>query len=115
MEEGTGRNQSGQTKGKPRDSEAASLTLGKEVSTASFYIPNGSTADKIYRIAGGETTAMKQARMLARDRGLEVMFYAGGNMTIDGESVRGYINGNRVFVRADHPQFTADQIMRHEV
>ena len=115
VEGSTGRNQSGQTKSKPRDSEAASLTLGKEVSTASFYIPNGSTTDKIYRIAGGETTAMKQARMLARDRGLEVMFYAGGNMTIDGESVRGYIIGNRVFIRADHPQFTADQIMRHEV
>lgn len=115
VEESAGRNQSRQTQSQPRDSEATSLTLGKEVSTASFYIPNGSTTDKIYRIAGGETTAMKRAKMLARDRGLEVMFYAGGNMTIDGESVRGYINGKRVFIRADHPQFTADQIMRHEV
>ena len=30
------------------------------------------------------------------------------------DSVRGYISGDKVYVRADHPIYTADQIMRHE-
>lgn len=30
------------------------------------------------------------------------------------DSVRGYISGDKVYVRADHPVYTADQIMRHE-
>ena len=115
VEEGTGRNQSEQTKGKPRDSEAASLTLGKEVSTASFYIQNGSRTDKIYRIAGGETTAMKNARAKASERGLNVVFFAGGNLTVDGKPARGYISGKNVLIRADDPNFTADQIMEHEI
>lgn len=28
--------------------------------------------------------------------------------------MRGYVSGDRVFIRADHPEFTSYQIMRHE-
>ena len=60
-----------------------------------------------------------KARELAESRGLKVTFFTEANLhiVIDGKiaSVRGYVNGDEVFVRADHPHYTADQIMRHEV
>ena len=46
-------------------------------------------------------------------------FFAGNNLTFRDKSgktfqVRGYVSGDRVFIRADHPEFTSYQIMRHE-
>ena len=62
---------------------------------------------------------MKKAKKRAEKRGLKVTFYAGGNLDIeiDGKvaSVRGYIKGDQVYVRVDHPYYTADQLMRHEI
>ena len=56
---------------------------------------------------------------MAAARGMRAHFYTGGDMTVmkDGKAVkcRGYIEGKAVFIRADDPDFTADQIMRHEV
>lgn len=115
LEEGAGRDQSRRETGKPRDREAARLVLGKEVTTASLGIGRGSKTDKIRLIAKGETASMRSAKALAKEHGLRAVFYAGNNLTIGGERVRGYVSGDRVFVRADHPQFTADQLMRHEV
>ena len=71
---------------------------------------------------------MAAARKTARERGLRVTFFAGNNLDIvqtfkkaDGStgradiSARAFITGDRVFVRVDHPRYTADQIMRHEI
>ncbi len=82
----------------------------------------GSKTQKVRVLDGGEETAsMKKARETARKNGLNVRFFAGDNLTINdpnnpGEDmyVRGYILGSQVLVRADHPLYTADQIMRHE-
>lgn len=58
---------------------------------------------------------MKEAKRLAEERGLKVVFFAGGNLLIGTDvRARGFISGNKVFVRVDHPKYTADQIMRHE-
>ena len=104
----------------PRDSEAASLTYGKEVSAQSLGIEGGLEVGKVHLVAeGSETAEMKKARERAESRGIELVFFAGGNLrvNIDGKiaSVRGYVQGNKIFVRADHYAYTSDQLVRHEI
>ena len=62
---------------------------------------------------------MRKAKDLAKERGLRVTFFAGNNLTFRSKNgktfqARGYVSGDRVFIRADHPEFTSYQIMRHE-
>lgn len=119
VEESAGRDQSGQAEVRSADSGAASLTYGKKVSTASLGIGRGSDVANIRIVTGGETAATRSAKALAKERGLRLTLFSGDNLSIkqaDGSwaSVRGYISGDRVFVRADHPRYTADQLMRHE-
>lgn len=100
------------------DGEAASLDYGEKVSTASFGIGRGAFNDSVYLVKN-ETAEMRKAKDLAKERGLRVTFFAGNNLTFRDKSgktfqVRGYVSGDRVFIRADHPEFTSYQIMRHE-
>lgn len=122
VEGGTRQDQSGrEAQRRPADAAAASgLDLGEEVSAKSFEIKGGIDSAKVKRVKeGSESPAMKQAREMAEARGLKVTFFAGGNLKIriNGKiaSVRGYIEGDRVFIRVDHPKYTADQLMRHEI
>ena len=118
VEEGAGRNP-GRKEGRHfADSEAASLDYGEKVSTASFGIGRGAFNDSVYLVKN-ETAEMRKAKDLAKERGLRVTFFAGNNLTFRDKSgktfqVRGYVSGDRVFIRADHPEFTSYQIMRHE-
>lgn len=121
VEGGTGQDQSrGEGKNRPRDREAASLTYGEEVSAKSLGIKGGLDSGKVYLIAkDSETSEMKKARARAEKRGKKVIFFAGGNLRIVQDdtviSARGYIIGDNVYVRVDHPYYTADQLMRHEL
>lgn len=122
VEGGTRQDQSGrEAQRRPADAAAASgLDLGEEVSAKSFEIKGGIDSAKVKRVKeGSESPAMKQAREMAEARGLKVTFFTGGNLKIriNGKiaSVRGYIEGDRVFIRVDHPKYTADQLMRHEI
>lgn len=118
VEEGAGRNP-GRKEGRHfADSEAASLDYGEKVSTASFGIGRGAFNNSVYLVKN-ETAEMRKAKDLAKERGLRVTFFAGNNLTFRDKSgktfqVRGYVSGDRVFIRADHPEFTSYQIMRHE-
>lgn len=118
VEESTGRDP-GRKEGRHfADSEAASLDYGEKVSTASFGIGRGAFNDSVYLVKN-ETAEMRKAKDLAKERGLRVTFFAGNNLTFRDKSgktfqVRGYVSGDRVFIRADHPEFTSYQIMRHE-
>lgn len=119
VEESTGRNPSGQTARHAADHGAASLTYGERVSTASLGIGGGSIKNNIRLLESGDTQHTAEAKRIAKERGLRVYFFADENLNIrqrDGKfaSVRGYISGDRVFIRVDHPLYTADQIMRHE-
>lgn len=115
MEEGAGRDQSWQDSRLPaKDAGAADLRVGEEVSTASLGIGNGASNDRIRVVTGGDTEATAKARAIAKERGLRLTLFAGGNLTINGEECRAYITGDRAFVRADHSDFDADQLMRHE-
>lgn len=120
MEGGTGQDSLREVRGKPADGEASRLSYGKAVSTASLGIVGGSTKANIRIVTGSDTTSTRAAKQLAKERGLRLTLFAGDNLNIrqnDGSyaSVRGmYVTGDRVFVRADHPVYTADQLMRHE-
>lgn len=118
VEEGAGRNP-GRKEGRHfADSEAASLDYGEKVSTASFGSGRGAFNDSVYLVKN-ETAEMRKAKDLAKERGLRVTFFAGNNLTFRSKNgktfqARGYVSGDRVFIRADHPEFTSYQIMRHE-
>ena len=118
VEEGAGRNP-GRKEGRHfADSEAAALDYGEKVSTASFGIGRGAFNDSVYLVKN-ETAEMRKAKDLAKERGLRVTFFAGNNLTFRSKNgktfqARGYVSGDRVFIRANHPEFTSYQIMRHE-
>jgi len=102
-------------RGGAADSGAADVRLAGEVrSSADLIGRRGSRRDKLRLVTGGYSPAMEKARQQARARGLTVYFYTGDYMTVDGEKCRGFITGNTVYLRADDPHYTADQIMRHE-
>ena len=118
VEESTGRDQSWKKGRHFADSEAAALDYGEKVSTASFGIGRGAVNDSVYLVKN-ETEEMRKAKDLAKERGLRVTFFAGNNLTFRSKNgktfqARGYVSGDRVFIRADHPEFTSYQIMRHE-
>lgn len=118
VEESTGRDQSRKKERHFADSEAAALDYGEKVSTASFGIGRGAVNDSVYLVKN-ETKEMRKAKDLAKERGLRVTFFAGNNLTFRSKNgktfqARGYVSGDRVFIRADHPEFTSYQIMRHE-
>lgn len=118
VEESTGRDQSRKKGRHFADSEAAALDYGEKVSTASFGIGRGAVNDSVYLVKN-ETKEMRKAKDLAKERSLRVTFFAGNNLTFRSKNgktfqARGYVSGDRVFIRADHPEFTSYQIMRHE-
>lgn len=122
VEESTGRDTSREdTEGKVADSEAVKLVNeGRKVKVSELGILNGSKAQTVTVVdKSQETSEMKRARKEAEKRGLKVRFFLGDNLVIEenGEliSVRGYIKGEYVFVRADHPLYTSYQLMRHEI
>ena len=109
-----------ETRSRPRDSKAASLAYGEEVDAKLLGIKGGVEAGKVHRVAeGSEIASMKKARELADSCGLKVTFFVGGNLRVaqNGKiaSVRGYIQGDEIFIRVDHPKYTADQLTRHEI
>lgn len=62
--------------------------------------------------------SLKAIDTACKDNGVKVVFFAGDNFAIrNGGSARGYCSsdGNTIFVRADHPKFSAEQLARHEL
>ncbi len=106
---------------RPADGEAANLVNeGREVRVAELGILNGSKTQTVRLVdANKETKLMKKARKDAESRGLKIKFFVGDNIIITektGEisSVRAYVLGDTMLIRADHPVYTADQLERHE-
>ena len=122
VESGAGQAESGGENVRIADSEAARLlNEGREVKVADLGILGGSNEQTVRLVdKANETSSMKEARKNAEARGLKVRFFVGDNLVIkDGGgkwiSARAYIKGEHVFIRADHPLYTADQLMRHEL
>ena len=60
---------------------------------------------------------MKKSRKLAESYGYKVAYFVGDNIRVQGGTVRGVVDteNKTVLVRADHPDLTPLQIMRHEM
>lgn len=120
LEEGTGRDQgrnaaAGQGAGaEAAGNPAGSLQAGQQVSAADYGIRGGSTR-KTVTVVNQIDKKTRAAWQLAKKHGLNVHFFSGGSLIVDGNPVRGLIQGNDVYVRTDHPQFSPYQIMRHEL
>lgn len=119
--EGTGGAEIRQTQGRAADRGAAAFTYAREGRSTAQLIggSRGSSTDSLRIVIGGKSASVQQAEQIVKDRGLTPHLFAGDNLTVtnSGKTVkaRGFIQGKNVFVRADDPHFTADQIARHEV
>lgn len=112
----------GDTSRSTADVEAARLVdQGRVVRVSDLGIPGGSQYQTVVRLDGVEETAdMKAARREAEAQGKTVRFFAGDNLLIENkygkvESVRAFIYGDYVYVRADHSEYTSKQLMGHEL
>lgn len=113
--EGTGRVQSGNQESRPRDSEAAALSYGEEVSTSALGIQGGATNDSIRIVQSGSTRATSAAQKIADERGLKLVLFGGDNIHVGNVEARACIIGDTMYVRADHAEYTAEQLTEHEV
>lgn len=110
LAEGTGRNSGGQAQSRPADSTGAAQANGQ-------IVYNGTVQKGVKRTTGKKTSSMRKAAKAAEARGYSVTFFEGGNIKVEGGEARGVVNSENktVMVRTDHPDFTAHQIMRHEL
>ena len=78
---------------------------------------NGVAQKNAYYYTGEETEDMKKGRKLAESYGYKVVYFVGDNIRVQGGTVRGVVDteNKTVMVRADHPDLTPLQIMRHEM
>lgn len=118
MESNAGQNQAWQILGRPADRELSEVSYGEAVSAKELGIVGGSDSKTLRVIAGGDTASTIEAKRLAQERGLNLVLFTGDNLDIEDNGVkisaRAHIDGDNVYVRADHPRYTADQLMRHE-
>ena len=121
VETGTGRDQGGkETADRPKDAGAASLSYTEEVDAST--VVNGGQ-NRISLLKDGETKAIKEAKALGAKLGLDVVFFRGDNLKVirkdkNGKdrlvTARAMLEGNKMYVRVDHPDFDAYQLARHE-
>lgn len=110
VEAGAGENQVGTAQAQPGGSQPAQIKTGEKVSY------KGKQQKGVY-YAAEDTEDMKKGRKLAENYGYKVRYFIGGNIRYAGGEFRGVVDtaNKTAMVRADHPDYTADQIMRHEM
>lgn len=110
VETGTGENVAGRSQKEQGGAVAAQIKAGEKVSY------KGKQQKGVY-YAAEDTEDMKKGRKLAESYGYKVTYFVGGNIRYAGGEFRGAVDTAKktVMVRADHPDYTAEQIMRHEM
>ena len=110
VETGTGENVAGRSQKEQGGAGAAQIKAGEKVSY------KGKQQKGVY-YAAEDTEDMKKGRKLAESYGYKVTYFVGGNIRYAGGEFRGAVDTAKktVMVRADHPDYTAEQIMRHEM
>lgn len=110
VETGTGENVAGGSQKEQGGTGAAQIKAGEKVSY------KGKQQKGVY-YAAEDTEDMKKGRKLAESYGYKVTYFVGGNIRYAGGEFRGAVDtaNKTVMVRADHPDYTAEQIMRHEM
>lgn len=84
--------------------------------TGQKVVYNGVEQENVY-YSGEDNESMKKGRELARSYGYNVQYFEGGNIKDSGGEFRGMVDteSKTVMVRSDHPDISAEQIMRHEM
>lgn len=110
VERGTVEAYAGTDSGRQSDYSAAQGKTGQKV------VYNGVEQENVY-YSGEDTESMKKGRELARSYGYNVTYFEGGNIKDSGGEFRGMVDteSKTVMVRSDHPDISAEQIMRHEM
>lgn len=110
VETGTGENVAGGSQKEQGGAGAAQIKAGEKVSY------KGKQQKGVY-YAAEDTEDMKKGRKLAESYGYKATYFVGGNIRYAGGEFRGAVDtaNKTVMVRADHPDYTAEQIMRHEM
>lgn len=110
VETGTEENVAGGSQKEQGGAGAAQIKAGEKVSY------KGKQQKGVY-YAAEDTEDMKKGRKLAESYGYKVTYFVGGNIRYAGGEFRGAVDTAKktVMVRADHPDYTAGQIMRHEM
>ena len=110
VERGTVEAYAGTDSGRQSGYSAAQGKAGQKV------VYNGVEQENVY-YSGEDTESMKKGRELARSYGYNVTYFEGGNIKDSGGEFRGMVDteSKTVMVRLDHPDISAEQIMRHEM
>ena len=110
VERGTVEAYAGTDSGRQSGYSAAQGKTGQKV------VYNGVEQENVY-YSGEDTESMKKGRELARSYGYNVTYFEGGNIKDSGGEFRGMVDteSKTVMVRSDHPDISAEQIMRHEM
>ena len=110
VERGTVEAYAGTDSGRQSGYSAAQGKAGQKVAY------NGVEQENVY-YSGEDTESMKKGRELARSYGYNVTYFEGGNIKDSGGEFRGMVDteSKTVMVRSDHPDISAEQIMRHEM
>lgn len=110
VETGAGENVAGGSQKEQGGISAAQIKAGEKVSY------KGKQQKGVY-YAAEDTEDMKKGRKLAESYGYKVRYFVGGNIRYAGGEFRGVVDtaNKTAMVRADHPDYTAEQIMRHEM
>lgn len=110
VERGTVEAYAGTDSGRQSGYSAAQGKAGQKV------VYNGVEQENVY-YSGEDTESMKKGRELAKSYGYNVTYFEGGNIKDSGGEFRGMVDteSKTVMVRSDHPDISAEQIMRHEM
>ena len=110
VERGTVEAYTGTDSGRQSGYSAAQGKTGQKV------VYNGAEQENVY-YSEEDTESMKKGRELARSYGYNVTYFEGGNIKDSGGEFRGMVDteSKTVMVRSDHPDISAEQIMRHEM
>lgn len=116
VEEAPGRVQKRKAAGKSESNGRSAAETEGRVNAKDLGVPGGIGARKLTRVDGSYSADTKQAIAEATQNGLNVVCFTGGNLEVEGiGQARAAICGNDVFIRADHPEFTAMQLLHHEM
>lgn len=109
------RNEAGRSESNRADSQADE----GRVNAGDLGIPGGTVARNLTAVSSDYSADTKEAAATAAEQGLEAVFFTGNNLRIEYEGkvieARACIVGKKIYVRADHPHFTATQLTKHEL
>lgn len=104
---------------KSRTGGSAAQEASGRVSARDLGLPTGSTRKNLTLVSDEDSTPdIQKARAVAKEKGMDIVLFKGGSVEVEkgGKSfyARAFVSGDKMFVRTDQKEFTAEQLARHE-